>query len=304
MMRTRKVATNRLGAKCLGFYSRFERLTQLKAPGFAGGWLLLGTAERVLGPYAGTAAPGLLVGGAHDRHPTEVADLRGKRLVTACESGEDGVLREEFIKNATGSDRMKARLMRQDFFEFTPTHKLQLITNHKPQIRGQDHAIWRRVLLIPYNTTFGTAEAVARGEAHYVKDEALGEKLKVEDEGVLAWIVKGAVKWGMLGLNPPDCVLAAGRAYREEQDRVGQFITECCVRDPDAWTPLSARFGGLYSAYKQWALQNGYHALGRGKFQEALEKRPDIRKGSRNYEFLGRHAFGVGYTGLRLVSVS
>jgi len=233
---------------------------------------LLGTMERVLGPYAGTAAPGLLVGGAHDRHPTELADLRGKRMVTAHESGEDGALREEFIKRVTGGDRIKARHMRQDFFEFDPSHKVQLVTNHKPQIRGQDHAIWRRVLLVPYNITFGTAEAVGRGEAHRVKNDALAEALKAEDEGILAWIVKGALKWRMLGLNPPDAVLAAGAAYRVEQDRVGQFMQECCKRHSDAVVPLKL----LYIAYQRWAKDCGFLPLGRNKFAEAVEKRPGI----------------------------
>lgn len=266
--------------------------------------LLLSTVERVLGPYAGVAAPNLLVGGAQDQHPTGIADLRGKRMVTAHESEENGKLNEGFIKRATGGDRISARRMRQDHFEFDPTHKLQLLTNHKPQIRGQDHAIWRRVLLIPYNTTFGTAAAVAAHEAHHVKNEALSEALKAEAEGILAWIVKGARHWHMAGLNPPDAVLAAGAAYREEQDRVGQFLTECCERDPDVWTPLSGKYVGLYQSYKEWVARNGYLHLGRGNFQEALEKRPGIRKEERHYDTGGRRTRGVGYWGIRLVVFS
>lgn len=259
--------------------------------------LLLETVGRVLGPYAGAAAPSLLVGGAQERHPTELADLFGRRMVTSSESGEDGAMREDFIKKVTGGDKIKARFLRQDFFEFSPTHKLQLVTNHKPQVRGQDYGIWRRVLLVPYNVCFGTPEAVTRGEAHHVRDEALGERLKGEDEGILAWIVRGAMSWQAMGLKAPDAVVAAGASYREEQDRVGQFVSECCERDADAWTPLS----DLYSAYKEWCKTCGYSALGRGRFQAAVEKRPGIEKVERHH---GRtRAKTVGYRGLRLLFV-
>lgn len=258
--------------------------------------LLLGTVERVLGPYAGAAAPGLLMSGTNNRHPTELADLRGKRVMTAYESGESGRLNEEFIKQATGSDRIKARFMRQDFFEFDPTHKLQLVTNHKPQIVGQDHAIWRRVLLFPYNIRFGTQAEMDKGEAHHVKNTVLAEALKDEDEGILAWIVKGAVMWYMAGLQPPDSVLAAGAAYREEQDRVGQFIDECCERQEGAKVSLKQ----LYLMYVQWTKNNGYTPLGRNKFADSVEGRLGISaKEQENFKYLGRACKGKVFTGMK-----
>jgi putative DNA primase/helicase len=193
---------------------------------------LLEALTAALGDYAGVAAPGLLNGGkgAGERHPTEIADLRGRRMVTAHESGEGCVLREDFIKSATGGDVMKARVMRGDFFEFRPTHKLQLLTNHKPTIKGQDAGIWRRVLLVPYMARFGDAAAVAAGTAHYARDVDLMARLMApgELEAVLAWIVAGAVEWAADGLRPPESVLAASRAYQGEQDRIGQFLEECC----------------------------------------------------------------------------
>lgn len=262
--------------------------------------LLLETIGRVLGPYAGAAAPSLLVGGAQERHPTELADLFGRRMVTSSESGEDGAMREDFIKKVTGGDKIKARFLRQDFFEFSPTHKLQLVTNHKPQVRGQDYGIWRRVLLVPYNVCFGTPEAVTRGEAHHVRNEALGERLKGEDEGILAWIVQGALSWQAMGLKAPDAVVAAGASYREEQDRVGQFLTECCEAAPAAWTALTGP-GGLYPAYKDWCKENGYHHLGRTRFQAAAEKRPGLQKEERHRGKTRTKA--VGYWGLRLLLV-
>ena len=153
---------------------------------------VIDTVAAVLGDYAGAAAPGLLMSKAHESHPTEIADLFARRMVTAHETGEGGVLREDFVKQATGGDRMKARYMRADFFEFAPTHKIQLLTNYKPVIRGQDAGIWRRVLLVPYLARFGSREDVVAGRAHHVKDTTILERLKAEAQGVLTWLVLGA----------------------------------------------------------------------------------------------------------------
>jgi putative DNA primase/helicase len=243
---------------------------------------LLDIVSAVLGDYVSAAAPYLLVSGAADRHPTEIADLWGKRMITAHESGESGVLREEFIKQATGGDRLKGRFMRQDFFEFLPTHKIQLCTNYKPTMKGTDFGIWRRVLLIPYTIIFGTAEEVANGDAHEIKDPTLPDQLLQEQEGILGWIIQGAAIWYREGLNPPDAVIMAGAAYREEQDRIGQFVREECVTGSDYWEPLNfpriddygvKKAVGLYPAYVEWCKASGYHQLGKGRFQEALEKK-------------------------------
>lgn len=111
---------------------------------------IIDTIAQVMGDYSATAAPGLMISRGNDNHPTEIADLFGKRMVTAHESKAEGNLREDFIKQATGGDKLKARFMRGDFFEWSPTHKLQLLTNHKPTVKGQDNGIWRRILLMPY----------------------------------------------------------------------------------------------------------------------------------------------------------
>lgn len=226
----------------------------------------------VLGEYAATAAPDLMMG-SNDRHPTEIADLRGRRMVTAHETGEGGLLREDFVKQATGSDKLKARYMRQDFFEFLPTHKLQLLTNHKPTIKGQDEGIWRRVMLIPYKAKFGSVEEVAEGKATYVRDTRIAEHLNDEKEGVLAWIVAGAVEWHRDGLNPPDAVLAASKEYQSEQDRIMQFIHEECELHPEHSEKLTAPFGGgLYPAYTTWCKASGIFALQKNRFLQELER--------------------------------
>jgi putative DNA primase/helicase len=234
---------------------------------------ILDTVADVLGDYAATAAPGLMVGNAKDRHPTEVADLHGRRMVTSHETGEGGQLKEDVVKQLTGSDKVKARFMRADFFEFDPTHKLQLLTNHKPAIKGQDNGIWRRVLLMPYLARFAVAEEVAAGRAHFVRDTRIMDRLAAEKQGVLAWVIEGAKAWAQDGLQPPDAVLAASRDYQTEQDRVGQFLADCCEFDPAAREPLAGGFGdGLYGAYKEWATSNGIFHLSKQKFADELKR--------------------------------
>lgn len=226
----------------------------------------------VLGGYAGTAAPGLLVSAGKDRHPTEIADLFGRRMVTAHESGEGGFLREDFVKQATGGDRMKARFMRGDFFEFDPTHKLQLLTNHKPIIKGQDHGIWRRVVLVPYAAKFGTPDEVAAGRAHYTKDPRIADLLAGERAGILRWIVAGAVEWYRDGANPPDVVLAASKDYQVSQDRVLQFINETCEMGQGYEEPLMSEDGGVFIEYQGWCRDAGFNALSKTRFLQEVER--------------------------------
>ena len=234
---------------------------------------ILDTVADVLGDYAATAAPGLLVGNGKDRHPTEIADLFGRRMVTAHETGEGGQLKEDMVKQLTGGDKVKARFMRADFFEFDPTHKLQLLTNHKPAIKGQDNGIWRRVLLMPYLARFAVAEEVAAGRAHFVRDTSIMDKLRKERAGVLTWLVRGAMAWVQEGLQPPDVVLAASRDYQTEQDRIGQFVAECCELGLGSSEPLADGMnGGLYQAYRGWCNEGGVFALSKTRFVQELER--------------------------------
>lgn len=212
-----------------------------------------------------------MVSTSKDKHPTEIADLFGRRMVTAHESGEGGYLREDFIKQATGGDKIKARFMRMDFFEFHPTHKLQLLTNHKPIIKGQDNGIWRRVLLVPYEARFASSEEVNAGRAHFVKDTKTAEYVKAELPGILAWIVKGAQAWYQDGLQEPDSVLAASKDYQTEQDRVQQFVNECCVTGKGKLGTLTGPFG-IYEAYRKWCLEGGIQAVSRRKLTQELER--------------------------------
>lgn len=214
----------------------------------------------VLGPdYAMKAPANLLMVRRSEAHPTELADLFGKRLVVASETGEGCRLNETLVKELTGSERIRARRMRQDFWEFSPTHKVLLCTNHKPSIRGTDHAIWRRIRLIPFSVVIPDEE----------QDRQLDAKLRAELPGILAWCVQGCLAWQRDGLLPPAEVTQATSEYRSEEDILRVFLDEHCVLIAQAKTKAS----DLYERYKAWAEEAGEHGISSTKFGKALGER-------------------------------
>lgn len=258
---------------CMSGSTREQKFVVHYGNGRNGKSTILDIISEVLCDYSGVAAPGLMMSSDKGRHPTEIADLFGRRMVTAHETGEGGILREDFVKQATGGDKLKARYMNKDFFEFAPTHKLQLLTNHKPVIKGQDEGIWRRVLLVPYTAKFGTPEEVSVGKAHYVRDTKIVDRLENEKEGILAWMVQGAVEWYRDGLNEPDAVKTASKDYQNEQDRVYQFINEICDLGQDNSCYLTyGHTDGVYPTYNRWCRMSGIHPLSKINFLNNLDR--------------------------------
>jgi putative DNA primase/helicase len=205
---------------------------------------LIGAVTGTLGEdYATKANRDLFMSKKGDNHPAQLARLFGKRLVVCVESQEGARLDEGLVKELTGGDRIAGRRMRENWWEFDPTHKAILVTNHKPEIRGSDLAIWRRIRLVPYTKVFPEDE----------QDKELGDKLKAEAPGILRWMVEGCMAWQRDGLRTPDRVMAATKEYRSEQDRLGEFINECCVRGPDYRVKRSE----LYQAFQSWCKRNG-----------------------------------------------
>lgn len=196
-----------------------------------------------MGEYAVQVAPEMLMASSGDHHPTMYADLFRARLAFREETKELGRLDESRVKSLTGGGRVKARRMREDFWEFDPTHQLVLVTNHQPTIEGTDHAIWRRVHLVPF---------VARvEEADQVKDLA-DIVAYLELPGVLRWAVEGCRQWQEVGLDPPQGVLAATRDYQEGSDVVGRFLRDCLrpslVEDREPYVPARV----LMDVYVNW----------------------------------------------------
>jgi P4 family phage/plasmid primase-like protien len=197
------------------------------------------TLLAMLGDYACQAVSELLLQKSSEAHPTERADLLGRRFVATIETDEGKRLAEALTKQLTGGDKLKARRMRQDFFEMAPTWKLFLVANHKPTVRGQDLAMWRRIKLIPFLVTITDAE----------KDKTLGEKLKAELPGILNWALAGCQRWQQEGLVEPEEVKAATAAYQAEQDLVAGFIAECCILNPE----VRSQAAKVHEAYADWS---------------------------------------------------
>lgn len=200
---------------------------------------LISTVSAVLGDdYSGDPPRELFsVSRFGERHPTHLTTLQGKRLMMAQETDAGCQLNEALIKHLTGGDKVTARRLYQDFSSFNPTHKLLLATNHKPQVRGTDYAIWRRLKLIPFTVRF-------EGSAI---DRSMPEKLRGEAEGILAWMVRGCLDWLQSGMREPEVVQIATQEYAEEQDAVGQFIDEYCELGPGS----SALATELYKKFRE-----------------------------------------------------
>jgi len=204
--------------------------------------------------------------------PNDIAALRGSRLITAIEAEEGQRLAESLVKSMTGGDKMTARFLRGEFFSFIPEFKLFLATNHKPQIRGTDGAIWRRINLIPFEVTIPPEE----------RDRNLSAKLRNELPGVLNWAITGCLQWQKQGLGVPSAVKDATSVYRDEMDAIGAFLEDACTVHGDAKVSAS----DLYREYTVWAEENGERALNKRQLSLRLGERGFTRKrGTGGYYF-------------------
>jgi putative DNA primase/helicase len=235
------------------------------------------TIAGIMGDYHKTAPIETFTASNTDRHPTDLAGLRGARLVTAIETEEGRRWAESRIKSLTGGDRIAARFMRQDFFEFTPQFKLLIAGNHKPGLRSVDEAVRRRFNLIPFGVTIPPEE----------RDDQLADRLSDEWPGILQWMIDGCINWQERGLAAPEAVTAATAAYLEAEDGIAAWIEDAAARDPNAWESTT----DLYASFRTWAEKAGEHTGSLKRFGERLE--------SRGISFQ-RRKYGRGYLGLRL----
>lgn len=232
--------------------------------GANGKTVLLRLIREILGDYAKPVDPELLNASKNEQHPTNVADLLGVRYAFTSESEENRRFAEAKVKRLTGNDPIKARFLYRDFFEFSPTHKLWLATNHKPVIRGTDHAIWRRIRLIPFTVTIPDDQ----------QDKDLLSKLLEERSGILAWAVQGCLDWQRDGLTFPEEVRVATESYRAEMDVVAAFLDDCCIIGPRYWVYSRE----LYAAYQKWAEENGERPMSQKMFAMRLQERGFTRE--------------------------
>ncbi len=238
-------------------------------------------AAGALGDYAMRTPTEMLLAKRGGGVPNDVARLKGARFVAASETEEGRRLAESLVKDLTGQDTISARFMRAEWFDFKPTHKLWLSTNHKPEIRGTDNGIWRRIRLVPWAVTIPPAE----------QDRKLSEKLRAELPGILAWIVRGCLAWQREGLRAPDEVRRATAEYRAEMDTLAAFLADRCVVREGVW----ALADKLYQRYAMWCDANGERQEAQKAFVARLSERGFVRKRATKGADKGRYIWlGVG----------
>ncbi|WP_132766454.1 phage/plasmid primase, P4 family, partial [Caldimonas thermodepolymerans] len=269
----------RVSGYCLTGSTQEHALFFLYGTGANGKSVFVNTLATILGDYAASAPMDTFMETRSDRHPTDMAGLHGARFVSSIETEQGRRWAESKVKSLTGGDKISARFMRQDFFEFSPQFKLFVAGNHKPAIRNIDEAMKRRLHLIPFTITVPPER----------RDKHLQQKLLAERDGILAWALEGCLAWQRLGrLDPPPQVVAATEEYFEAEDALGRWLEERCVREANAKS-LTAE---LFTDWKQWAEAAGEFVGSQRRFSDLL-----ITRGVEKW----RNAAGIrGFRGVGL----
>lgn len=249
----------RLLGYCLTGIVQEHVVPVLAGVGANGKSTLIGVVQDLLGEHAITAPEGLIIRRDHEPHPERLAVLRSRRLVVSSELEQRAVLAESVVKMLTGGDTISARELYGRRFNFKPSHKVVLVTNHRPRVHGTDHAIWRRLRVVPFGVVIAQSE----------QDPRLRRRL-VDDDGaaVLAWLVQGAVTWHRDGLGEVDVVTAATEDYRQSEDVFGAWLAECTVSVDRS---VRTKVGELWSSWRSWCEQSGEKPGRKQTFSLALE---------------------------------
>jgi putative DNA primase/helicase len=263
---------------CLTGITRDHALFFTYGTGGNGKGVVVNNVVGIMGGYATVAPMETFTASNGDRHPTDLAGLRGARLVTAQETEEGRQWAESKIKSMTGGDRISARFMRQDFFEFTPEFKLLVAGNHKPGLRNVDEAMRRRFHLIPFIVTIPESE----------RDPTLPEKLRDEWPGILKWMIEGCLEWQRDGLAPPAAVADATTEYLEAEDSFATWIDDHCTTQSGAFETSA----DLFMSWKSWADRAGEHAGSQKRFADKMQ--------SKGFKKARRHGGGRGFADIAL----
>ena len=253
-----------IGYCCTGFTSEHVFVFAY-GTGANGKSTFINTVRGILGDYATVAAMETFLASNTEHHPTDLAKLHGARLVIAQETQKGRRWDETKIKALTGGDKISARFMRQDFFDFVPTFKLFICGNHKPRLTSVDEAIRRRLLLVPFIVQIPAAE----------RDPLLPEKLKAEWPAILRWIFDGCLEWQRIGLEPPTIVRDATDEYFAEQDTSQQWLDECTE---DAGDLAFTRTAELFASWKTWCEARNIKPGSERTLAEALRDKGFLKK--------------------------
>jgi len=230
----------------------------------------------ILKDYAATSAMETFIASNSDKHPTDLAMLRGARLVTASETEAGKAWAEARIKNMTGGDPITARFMRQDFFTYMPQFKLTVIGNHKPTLNNVDEAARRRFNIVPFTRKPETP------------DPQLGEKLMVEAPAILQWMIEGCLDWQKNGLVRPACVVKATEEYFSDQEVFPRWLEEECIAHPGPGATISEASSVLYRSWAEFARSLGGKPGAQADFKEAMLRAGfTYRQRNKAREFVG-----------------
>jgi putative DNA primase/helicase len=221
--------------------------------------VFVNTLRESMGDYAVSTPAETFLASTVERHPTELARLRGARLVVASEINEGQRWNEARIKNLTGGDPVDARFMRGDFFQYKPQFKLLIIGNHQPALSSVDEAIRRRMNLLPFTVVIPKP----------LRDKQLSAKLREEQPAILRWAIDGCLEWQRIGLDPPQCVQDATEDYLSGQNLFEQWRSDCCERDITVSTSATA----LYHSWRDWATIRGEFVGSQKRFSQTLIER-------------------------------
>lgn len=249
----------RLAGYCLTGSTAEQAFVFLHGHGANGKSVFLQTLTAILGTYARTAPQETFMAARVTGHPTELAGLRGARLVVVTETEANRAWAESRIKAITGGDPIAARFMHRDFFEFLPTFKLLVAGNHRPRLTGVGEAMRRRLHLVPFEVTIPEAD----------RDKTLCMQLLAERDGILGWMIAGCADWRRIGLAPPARVLAASQDYFADEDVIGHWIAEQCETGPGC----SARAADLYTSWSTFAETGGFETGSRKSLGNELGSR-------------------------------
>jgi putative DNA primase/helicase len=243
---------------CLTGVTSEQALFFAHGVGANGKTVLMSTMAGILGDYCLATPIETFTESKTDRHPTELARMRGARLVTATETEGGRYWAESRLKEITGGERIAARFMHKDFFEYLPQFKPFISGNHKPRLRSVGLAMRRRVNLIPFLVAIPEAE----------RDPQLAARLKDEWAGILAWAVDGCLDWQEHGLAPPEAVTRATDAYFAGEDGYSDWIADDC----EMIAGLMSRSPDLFASWRAWAEKAGQHAGDNKRFREEMER--------------------------------
>ncbi|MEQ8205707.1 MAG: phage/plasmid primase, P4 family [Woeseia sp.] len=247
----------RMAGYCLTGSTMEHALFFLYGSGGNGKSVFIDTLSGVMKDYAQNSPMETFTESHTDRHPTELAKLQGSRLVFAQETEQGRKWAQAKIKALTGGDKISARFMRQDYFEYKPKFKLVIAGNTKPKLDHVDEAMRRRFHVVPF-----TVQIPAEN-----RDRELSEKLRREYSGILAWAVEGCLQYQAQGLNPPSAVTEATANYLEAQDVFGEWLATECETGPEHWEPSSL----LFNSWKNYA-EAARERVGRqAEFRERME---------------------------------